>query len=73
MLVHLGNADALEEVEGGAEAGLDAAGEQSGASIEDAAEIGAVDTGLAEEEGEDGDDFGDSGGKDFGAHANEAA
>lgn len=73
VLVHLGNADALEEVEGGAEAGLDAAGKQSGASIEDAAEIGAVDAGLAEEEGEDGDDFGDSGGEDFGAHANEAA
>lgn len=73
MLVHLGDADALEEVQGGAEAVLDAAGEQSGASVDDALEIGAIDAGLTEEEGEDGDDVGDSGGEDFGAHAGDAA
>lgn len=73
VLVHLGDADALEEVHGGAEAVLDAAGEQSGASVNDAPEIGAVDAGLPEEEGEDGDDVGDPGGEDFGAHAGDSA
>ncbi|TQD87126.1 hypothetical protein C1H46_027266 [Malus baccata] len=73
VFVDLGNADALEEVESGAEAGFDAAGEESGAAVDDTAEIGAVDVGFAEEEGEDWDDFGDAGGEDFGAHADEAA
>lgn len=32
-----------------------------------------MDAGFAEEEGEDGDELGDWGGEDFGAHADEAA
>ncbi|CAN6716900.1 unnamed protein product [Malus baccata var. baccata] len=73
VFVNLGNTNALEEVEGGAEAGFDTASEESGPAVDDAAEIGAVDVGFAEEEGEDWGDVGDSGGEDFGAHADEAA
>ena len=55
MSVDFGDSDALEEVEGGAEAGIDAAAdEEARATVEDAAEVGGGDAGLAEEEGEDG-------------------
>ena len=52
---------------------MDAADEQSGPSVDDALEIRAVDAGLAEEEGEDGDYVGDLGGEDFWAHVDDAA
>lgn len=73
VFVDFGYADALEEVEGGAEAGLDGAEEETGAAVDDAAEVGALDAGFAEEEGEDGDEGGDFGGEDFGAHGGDAA
>lgn len=62
VLLNGGYANALEEVEGGAEAGLDAAGEEPRTAVDDTAEIGTLDAGLAEEEGKDGDEGGDLGG-----------
>jgi len=63
----------LEEVEGGAEAGLDVAGEEPWAAVDDTAEVGAIDAGLAEEEGEDRDEGRDLGGEDLGAHCDHTA
>lgn len=62
VLLNGGYANALEEVEGGAEAGLDTAGEEPRTAVDDMAEIRTLDTGLAEEEGKDGDEGGDLGG-----------
>lgn len=73
VLVYLGDADALEEVEGRAEALLDAAGEQPGPSVDGVPEVRTIDAGLSEEEGKDGDNVGDSRGEYFGAHANNSA
>ncbi|KAM1211952.1 hypothetical protein ACFX1X_003664 [Malus domestica] len=44
-----------------------------GAAIDDAAEIGVVDIGFADEECRDSDDFGDAGGEDFETHADQEA
>ncbi|KAL6988524.1 hypothetical protein U1Q18_014276 [Sarracenia purpurea var. burkii] len=41
--------------------------------MDDAAEVGAVDAGLAEEEAEDGDQGGDPTGEDFWAHGDDTA
>ncbi|KAB2596894.1 hypothetical protein D8674_032344 [Pyrus ussuriensis x Pyrus communis] len=60
-------------VEGGAKASFDAVGEESGAAIDDEAEIGAIDVGFAEEENKEWDDFNDAGGEDFEAHSDQAA
>lgn len=72
--VCFGNSDsALEEVESRAELGMDVAREKAGTAMDDAAELVAGDMGFAEEEGEDGDDVGERGGEDFGAHGYGAA
>jgi len=63
----------LEEVEGGAEAGLDVAGEEPRPAVDDTAEIRAVDASLTEEEGEDRDEGRDLGGEDLGAHCDHTA
>ena len=74
MSVDFGDSDALEEVEGGAKACLDAAaGKEAGAAVKDAAEVGSGDAGLAEEESEDGGEVEDLGGEDLGAHGGDAA
>ncbi|KAF4390120.1 hypothetical protein G4B88_005038 [Cannabis sativa] len=59
VFVHLGYSNALEKVESGSEPVLDTTTEQSGPSVDNPFEIGAVDTGLACEEGEYWDDVGD--------------
>lgn len=73
MSIYLGNADALEEVQRGAEAVFDAASQQPRPPVDYAADVEALDAGFAEEEGEYGNDIGDSGGEDFGAHAADTA
>lgn len=74
MLVDFGNSDSsLEKVEGGAEAGLHVAGKEAGAAMDDVAEGVAGDAGLAEEEGEDGNDGGGFQREDVGAHGGDAA
>lgn len=73
MFVYLGYANALEEVESGAEPVVDAADEQSRTPVDYAAEFGTGDAGLAEEEGKYRDDVGDPGSDDFRAHAADAA
>lgn len=62
VLLNGGYANALEEVEGGAEAGLDVAGEEPRTTVDDLAEIRAINAGLAEEESKDRDKGGDLGG-----------
>lgn len=73
VFVDLGDSDALEEVERGAEPVLDAAGEQSRPSVDHAAQIGAVDAGLPDQEGEDRDDVGNPRRQDLRAHSDNAA
>lgn len=65
---------ALEEVEGGAELPLDAAGQEAGAAVDDVAEVGGLDADLAEEEGGGGDHGGGGGGgQELRAHGENAA
>lgn len=73
VAVYLRQADALEKVEGGAEALLDAAAEQPGAAADGAAQVGAVNAGLAEEEGDDRGEVGYLEAENLGAHAGDAA
>lgn len=56
MLVHLGDADALKEGEGWAEAGRHKAHKESGPPVDYTAEVGASYLGLSEEEGEDSEE-----------------
>ncbi|KAK3025794.1 hypothetical protein RJ639_041467 [Escallonia herrerae] len=74
VLVEERDADrGLQEVEGGAEAGVDGGGEEARAAVEGAAEVTAVEAGLAEEEGEDGEEGDGGGGEEVGAHGGGAA
>lgn len=72
MFVYLGDSDALEEVQGGSQAGLYAADEQSGPSIYDSLYIGEVNVGFSEEESEDWDDIGAFASQDFWAHGDDS-
>lgn len=64
----------MEEVKGGAEAAVDAASEEARTTVDDVAEIVAVDVGLPEEKGNGGPHDGfERGGQDFGAHGKSTA
>lgn len=68
-----GDAEHLEEVEGGAEPAGDVGDEEPRSAVDDAAEVAALDASLAEEEGEDGSKGFGAGGEDLRAHAADAA
>lgn len=70
--MYLGYADALQEVESWTESIFYAAREQSRASIDNAFDIGAVDSSFAEEEGEDRDEVGSARGENLGAHTDDS-
>lgn len=68
VLAHLRYANALEEVQGGAEAILHAASKQSRSSVYDPFKLRPVNTSLPNEKGENRDDVRDPRGENFGTH-----
>lgn len=73
MFVDFCNTDcALEEVEGGAEAGFDIRGEESWAAVDDSPKVMALNVGFPEEEGDGGNDGGEWECEDFRAEGDKA-